>query len=169
MLSVLHLWPSTVISPSLENLFLLLYSYSISYCRSTFGKWKPLSNTWILIWKCHDLSSSIKLNIAIHNWFHRFCCCSVAQSCPTLSNPIYYSMPGFPVLHHLLEFAQTHVHWVGDAIQPSHPLSFPSPALNLSQHQGHFQWIGSWHQVAKVLEFQLQHQCFQWIFRVDFL
>ena len=68
----------------------------------------------------------------------------------------------------LLEFVQTHVHWVGDAIQPSHPLSSPSPpALNLSQHQGLFQWVGSLHQVAKLLE--LQHQSFQWIFRTDFL
>ena len=69
------------------------------------------------------------------------------------------SMPGFPVLHHLPEFAQTRVHWVGDAIQPSHPLlsSYP-PALNLSQHQGLFQWVSSSHQVAKVLELQLQHQ-----------
>ena len=72
------------------------------------------------------------------------------------------STPGFPVHHQLLELAQTHVHRVGDAIQPSHPLSFPSPpAFNLSQHQGLFQWVSSSHQVAKVLEFQLQHQSFQ--------
>ena len=78
--------------------------------------------------------------------------------------------PGFPVLHHLPEFAQTHVHWVSDAIQPSHSLLSPSPsAFNLSQYQGFFQWVGSLHQVAKVLELQLQHQSFQWIFRVDFL
>ena len=81
-----------------------------------------------------------------------------------------YSMPGYPVLHHLLECTQIYVHWVGDAIQPSHPLSSPSPpAFNLSQHQGLFQWVSSSHQVAKVLELQLQHQSFQWIFRVDFL
>ena len=67
---------------------------------------------------------------------------SVAQSCPTLCNPIDYSTPGFPVLHQLLELAQTHVHWVGDAIQQSHPLSYPSPpAFNLSQHQGLFHWV----------------------------
>ena len=70
----------------------------------------------------------------------------------------------------LLEFAQTHVHWVSDAIQPSHPLLSPSPpAFNFSQHQGLFKWVSSLHQVTKVLEFQLQHQSFQWIFRVDFL
>ena len=72
--------------------------------------------------------------------------------------------------NYLLEFAQTHIHWVSDAIQPSHPLSPPSPpVLRLSQHQFPFQWVGSSHQVAKVLELQLQHQSFQWIFRVDFL
>jgi len=74
----------------------------------------------------------------------------------------------FPVLCHLLELAQTHVHWLGDAIQPSHSLLSPSPpAFNISQHQGLFQWVCSWHQVAKVLEFQLQHQSFQWTFRID--
>ena len=68
------------------------------------------------------------------------------------------------------ELVQTHVHWVGDAVQPSHPLLFSSlPAFNLSQHQGFFQWVSSLHQVAKVLEFQPKHQSFQWIFRVDFL
>ena len=78
------------------------------------------------------------------------------------------STPGFPVYHQLLELAQTHVHWVSDAIQPSHPLSSPSPpAFNLSQHQGLFQWVSSLDQMAKVLELQLQHQSFQWIFRID--
>ena len=80
------------------------------------------------------------------------------------------STSGLPDHHRFPEFTQTHVHWVGDAIQPSHPLSSPSPlAFNLSQHQGLFQWVSSSHQVAKVLEFQLQHQSFQWIFRTDFL
>ena len=95
---------------------------------------------------------------------------SVLQSCLTLCNPMNYSRPRFPVHHQLLEFAQTHVHQVSDAIQPSHSLSSPSPsALNLSQHQGLFQWVSSWHQVAKVFEFQLQHQSFQCIFRTNFL
>ena len=93
---------------------------------------------------------------------------SVAQSCPTLCDPVDCSTPGLPVHHQLLELTQTHFHWVGDAIQPSHPLSSPSPpALYLSQHQGLFKWVSSSHQVAKVLEFQLQHQYFQWIFRTD--
>ena len=86
---------------------------------------------------------------------------SITQSCPTLCDPIYCSTPGLPVHHKLPEFTQTHVHWVGDAIHPSHPLLSPShPAFNLSQHQGLFQWVSSSHQVPKVLEFQLQHQSF---------
>ena len=86
----------------------------------------------------------------------------VTQSCPTLCNPMNCSMPGFPIHHQLLESTQTHVHWVGDTIQPSHLLSSPSPpAPNLSQHQDLFQWVSFSHQVAKVLEFQLQHQSFQ--------
>ena len=94
---------------------------------------------------------------------------SVAQLFPTPCNPMDCSTPGFPVLHCLLKFVQTHVHWVGDAIQPSHPLSSPSPpAFSLSQHQGLFQWVSPSHQVAKGLEFQLQHQSFQWVFRTDF-
>ena len=98
------------------------------------------------------------------------CCCSVPKSYPTLCSPVNCSMLGFPVLHHLLEFAQTHVHWVGDAIQPSHPQLPPShPALSLSQHHGLFQWVSASHQMGKVLELQFQNQSFQWIFRVDFL
>ena len=93
----------------------------------------------------------------------------VFQSCLTLCNPMDYSTPDFHVLHYLPEFAQTHVHWVSDAIQPSHPLSSPSPAFNLSQHQSLIKWVSSSHQVAKVLELQLQHQSFQCIIRVNFL
>ena len=86
------------------------------------------------------------------------CCCSVAKSCPILCDPMDCSMPGFPVHHHLPEFAQTHVHRVDEAIQPSHPLSAPSPsAINLSQHRGVFQWVSSLHQAAKVLELQACH------------
>ena len=88
----------------------------------------------------------------------------------TLCNPMDCSTSGLPVHHQLPEFTQTHVRRVSDAIQPSHPLSSPSPpAFNLSQYQGLFQWVSSSHQVAKVLEFQLQHQSFQRIFRTDFL
>ena len=95
------------------------------------------------------------------------------SSVQPLSRVWLFSTPwiaGFPVHHQLPEFTQTHVHWVSDAIQPSHPLSSPSPpAPNPSQHQGLFQWVSSLNQVAKVLEFQLQHQSFYWIFRTDFL
>ena len=88
---------------------------------------------------------------------------SVAQLCLTLCSPMDYSTPGFPVRHQLPELAQTHVHRVSDAIQPSHPLSSPSPpAFNFSQHQVFFQRVISSYQVAKILELQLQHQSFQW-------
>ena len=84
--------------------------------------------------------------------------------------PINRSTPGLPVHHQLPESTQIHVHWVRDALQPSHPLLSPSPpALNLSQDQGLFKWVSSLHQVAKVLEFQLQHKSFQWTPRTDLL
>ena len=95
---------------------------------------------------------------------------SVAQSYPTLCDPMNRSMPGLPVHHHLPEFTQTHVHWVHDTIQPSHPQSSPSPPVpNLSQHQKLFQWVNSSHEVAKVLALQLQHHSFQRNPRVDLL
>ena len=105
-----------------------------------------------------------------HRWIlYQLSRSSVTQSCPTLCNPMDYSTPGFPVHHQLLELTQTHVHWISYAIQSSHPLSSPSPNINISQQKGIFQWVSSLHQVAKVLEFQLQHQSSQWIFRTDFL
>ena len=95
---------------------------------------------------------------------------SAPQSCPTLCDPMNCSTPGLPVHHQLLEFTQTHVHRVGDAIQPSHPLSSPSlPAPNPSQHQSLFQWVNSSHEMAKVLEFQLHHHSFQRTPRTDLL
>ena len=91
-------------------------------------------------------------------------------SCVWLCDTMDCSTPGFPVHHQLPELAQTHVHWVSDTIRPSHPLSYPSPpAFNLSQHQSLFQWISSSHQVAKVLEFQFQHQPGLISFRIDWL
>ena len=89
---------------------------------------------------------------------------SVSQLCLTLCDPMDCSTPGFTVLHQLPELGQTHVQWINDAIQPSHPLSSPSPPA-LSHHQGLYQRVSSSHQVAKILEFQLQHQSFQWIFQ----
>ena len=95
---------------------------------------------------------------------------SVAQLCLILCDPMNFNMPGYPVHHQLLELAQPHVHRVSDAIQSFHPLSSPSPPVfNLPQHQSLFQRVSSLYQVAKVLEFQLQHQSFQWIFSIDFL
>ena len=105
-------------------------------------------------------------------WVLTFCShcyyCSVAHSCPSLFDPMDYSTPDLPVPHHLLKFAQIHVHCIGDAIQSSHPLMPSSSVLNFSQHQGLFQWVGCSHQMTKILELQLQHQSFQWVFMVDF-
>ena len=109
-------------------------------------------------WICHFIVVVQSLSLRME----------VAKLCPSLCDPMDCSTPGFPVYHQLPELAQTHVHQVGDAIQPSHPLSSPSPpAFNLSQCQSLFQWVSSLHQAAKVLE--LQHQSFQWIVKVDFL
>ena len=95
---------------------------------------------------------------------------SVTQMCPTLCDLMNHSTPGLPVHHQLPDIIQTHVHRFGDAIQPSHPLSSPSPpAPNPSQHLGLFQWVNSLHEVAKVSEYQLQHYSFQWTPRTDLL
>ena len=89
------------------------------------------------------------------------CCCSVAKSCATICDPRDCSTSGFPVPHHLLEFAQVHVYWISDTIQPSHSLLPSSPsAFSFSQHQGLFQWVNCLHQVAKELELWLQHLSF---------
>ena len=112
---------------------------------------------WKKMWYIYTMEYSVQFS-------------SVAQSCPTLCDPMNCSTPGLPVHHQLPEFTHTHAHRVSDAIQPSHPLSSPSPpAPNPSQHQGLFQWLNSSHQVAKVLEFQLQQQSFQWTPRTDLL
>ena len=103
--------------------------------------------------------------IYIYNYVLYF---SVAQSCLTLCDPMDCRTPGFPVLHYLSVLAQTHVHWVSDAIQLSSSV-IPFSSFNLSQHHSLFQWMGSSHLVAKGLELQLQHQSFQWRFRTDFL
>ena len=111
-------------------------------------------------------------------WMRSRCACavsSVTQSCLNLCSPMDCSMPGFPVHHQLPQLIQTHVHWVSDDIQPSYPLSSPSPpTFSLSQHQGPFHRVSSSHQVAKLLEFKLQHQSFSeysglFSFRIDWL
>ena len=116
--------------------------------------WKNLT-MWVVVHHLAGLASSGRTGII---WeFIQFS--SVTQLCPTLCDPMDGSAPGVPVHHQLLEFTQTHVHWISDAIQPSHPLSSPSPpAFNLSQNQGLFKCVSCSHQVAKILEFQLQHQ-----------
>ena len=110
------------------------------------------------------------VEMVLFNWFwsHQFS--SVTQSYLTLCNPMDCSTPGFSVHHQLPELTQTHIHRVNDAIQPSHPLlSLSPPTFNLSQHQDLFQWVSSSYEVDRVLEFQLQHQSFQWTFKTDFL
>ena len=110
------------------------------------------------------------LCLTFAKFMSRFCqFIFVTQPCQTLHDPMECGTPGVPVHHQLQDVTQTHVHWVSDTIQQSHPLSSPSPPVfNLSQNEGLFQGVNSSHQVAKVLEFQLQHQSIQWIFRTDF-
>ena len=132
------------------------------------------SNNIFWRWSQHESRINPKpikwLNTSNALLWHSVQFSSVAKSCPTLCNPMNHSTPGLPVHHQLPEFTQTHVHRVSDAIQPSHPLSSPSPpAPNPSQNQDLFQWVNSSHEVAKVLEFQLQHQCFQWTSKTDLL
>ena len=117
-------------------------------------------------WGCKELG----MTQHTHTHFIKLISSVQSLSCVWLCDPTDCSTPGLPIHHQLLELAQTHVHRVDDAIQSFHPLLSPSlPAFNLSQHQGLFQWVSSLHQVARVLEFQLQHQSFQWIFGTDFL
>ena len=136
-----------------HNLWQLVYSY----CS---GKYFTLSlltkkqQTFIWSGQQDTLSVAFKSRALCRDIGYQFS--SVAQSCPTLCDPVNRSMPGLPVHHQLPEFTQTHVHRVSDAIQPSHSLSSPSPsAPNPSQHQSLFQWVNSSHELAKVLEFQL--------------
>ena len=138
---------------------------------------------WLFCWECrfiqsHSILSGSKNSCPTYHFVLYFRSKtknlsiqfrSVAQSCLTLWDPMNRSTPGLPVHHQLPESTQTPVHRVGDAIKPSHPLSSPSLTFNLSQHQDLSKWVRSSHQVAKGLEFQLQHQSFQWMFRTDFL
>ena len=138
-----------LVSYSMANTFMILclvcYGSSFSNTVPMKGLWEyysmfPCKSFAICLWPLYLKVSSLVS--------------SVAQSCTTLYNPMNCSTPGLPVHHQLPEFTQTHVHWVSDAIQPSHPLLSPSPpAFNLSQHQGLFKWVSSLNQVAKLLEF----------------
>ena len=136
----------------------------ISFTFSSYGEIKPLKLSLLLLFNNDRKGNHLPVHSKIIS------VSSVTQSCMTLCDPMDCNTPGFPVHHQLPEFTQTHVRQVDDALQPSHSLSAPSPpASNLSQHRGLFQWVSSSHQVVKVLEFQLQHQSFQWTFRTDFL
>ena len=133
-----HTVPCSVIPHSLSSIFFLYFKIELWMIFSLFPLFVPL-----------------QLGLYPPQ-FHRYSVRSVSQSCPTLHDPMDHSMPGLPVHHQLPEFTQTHLHWVDDAIQPSHLLSSPSPpAIYLSQHQGLFKWASSLHQMAKVLEFYL--------------
>ena len=135
----------SIVTPTLDHI--------ISSGKLVGTEWK------ISVLTCHSQVNRLEVRCSVQF-------SSVAQSCPTLCDPMNHSTPGLPVHHQLLESTH-HVHWVGDAIQSS-PLSPPSPlTLNLSQHQGLFKRVSSSHQVAKVLEFQFQNQSYQWTPRID--
>ena len=146
-----------------------LYSLQLKMEKlNTVSKNKTGSWLWLRSWTPYcKIQTSLEESRENH-WTIQFS--SVTRLYLTLCDPMSCSTPGFLVHQQLLELAQTHAHWVGDDIQPSYQLSSPSPPVfNLSQHQGLFQWVSSLHQVAKILELQLQNQSFWLIFRTDFL
>ena len=165
------LWPHRLYSPLESSVHGILQARILERVTIPFSRGSSWPRDWTLfscrfftVWAAREAQNIHSVQFS-----------SVAQSCPTLCDPMNHSTPGLPVHHQPPEFTQTHVPRVSDAIQPSHPLSSPSPpAPNPSQHQGLFQWVNSSHQEAKVLEFQLQHQSFQWTpglisFRMDWL
>ena len=182
----LQIWGCFSILESIIRCFLLCILSTIHNWGKLYTGWKLLMRLWFGANLCEvngcatgKKKKENHIDILMysskpHTWMdlfphHSVQFSSVAQSCLTLCDPMNHNTTGLPVHHKLLESIQTHVHWVGDAIQPFHPLSFPSPlALNLSQEQGIFKWVSSSHQVAKYWSVQLQHQSFQWIFRTDF-
>ena len=140
--------------------FFIRHISSLTPGPSTYQYWLLDRKRGVFPLGLHDFSLRLKSRELL------FSCCVMFDSL----NLMDCSRPGFPVLHHLPQLDQTHVHWIGDAIQPSYPLLSPlPPTFNLSQHQGLFQWVGSSQQMAKVLQLRFQHQSFQWIFRTDFL
>ena len=154
----------------------ILQARVLGYIAFTRGSFQLRDQTWYLLHGRQILTvwANTKLDSIISGLYFYYyvsqSVSSVAQLCLTLCDPMSGSTPGLSVQHQLPEPTQTHVHWVGEGIRPSHPLLSPfPPALNLSQHQGLFKWVSSSHQVAKVLEFQLQHQIFQWKPRTDLL
>ena len=146
--------------PFISSLMMLLRSHITSvYSLRTYGLWPT---RLFCLWDSPGKNTGEGCR-ALLPFLSSFI--SVAHSCLTCWDPMDCGRPGFHVHHQLLEFTQTPVHQVSDAIQPSHPLSSSSPpTFDISQHPDLFQWVSASHQVAKVLEFQLQHQSFQWIF-----
>ena len=181
---------------SIESVMLSNHLIPFSFCFQSFSSSRSFPMSWLFTSGGQSIGASASvLPMNIQGWFPLWLndlnslqykglsrifsskiqfslvqLSSVSQSCLTLCNPMDCSTPGLPVHHQLSEFTQTHAHWSSDAIQPSYTLPSPSPpALNLSQHQGLFQWVNSSHQMAKVLEFQHQHPSFQWTLRTDLL
>ena len=173
-----HQWmPSTILSSVVRFHITFLKSYKVSWGGNRGALLTSYTHVhtqhgtcpWVRFMGCpHHLAQQRDCGRpSICSWFTSV---QSLKSCLALCDPIDHSTPGFPVHHQLLEFTQTHVYWVGDAIQPSHRLLSPSlPSFNLAQHQGLFKWVSSSHQVTEVLEFQLQHQSFQWTPKTDLL
>ena len=157
-------WSKTSPSNDINNGKTYL-SYQWMWSKPIFPKWKTPQRHFQCIMRkppntinCHECHTRLQFshnNTEERENTNTSQLSSVTQSCLTLCDPMDCSTPGFPVHHQLPELTQTHVHWVSITIQPSHPLSSPSLAFNLSQHQGLFQWVSSLHHVAKLLEFQL--------------
>ena len=146
------------------SLFVLKQAKWTKFIRSYVSVWEMTRSSWSFLNKWHFSEEDF--------WDYAFSTGSSVQfSRSVMSDSMWpHGLPGLPVHHQLPGFTQTHVHWVDDVIQPSHPLSSLSPTtFNLSQHQGLFKWVSFSHQVIKVLELQHQHQFFQIIFRTDFL
>ena len=148
--------------------FLYSYKYSWAFFEEIVCSFQGLLLSF-LTWDQSNFYSRANIATQVKQLSEHSQFSSVTQLCPTLCDPMDCSTPGLPVHRQLPEFTQTHVHRVGDAIQPSHPLLSPSPAFNICKHQGLFQGVSSSHQVAEVLEFQLQHQSFQWTLRTNLL
>ena len=143
-------------------------AFAICLCRD----WTLCCCNWLTFKSLKGVQDAVRHSALRGNWWDRSSSSVQFRRSVVLilCNPMDCSTAGFPVHHQFLEFTQTRFHWVGDATQPSYPLSSPSPpAFNLSHDQGLFQWVRSLHQVAKVLEFQFEDQSFQWIFRTAFL
>ena len=160
---MIHTQCSSILSfPTLAFFFL----HGLIALIRTSGTMLKISDVKRHVWIIPYMKGNIRKTFQHQFWYF---CCSVAQSCPPLCDPMDCSISGLPVLHHLLDFAQTHVQWVSDAIQPSHPLSLhPPPALNLSQHQSLFQWVWLFTSGGQSIGASASSSVFQWIFRVDF-